>query len=96
MKKMIISTFAFMLSASPLTACNDDKIDGDPARDWAGTTTAFVSADEQQFTTFYTRSAANAAEGKASGLSSRALSNGIQFVVKNLEAKPTDEPDPGE
>ena len=49
-----------------------------------------------KFTTFYTRSAANAAEGKASGLSSRALSNGFQFVVKNLEAKPTEEPDPGE
>ena len=45
-----------MLSAFALTACSDKKVDGDPARDWAGTTTTFVSEDEQQFTTFYTPS----------------------------------------
>ena len=45
-----------MLSALVLTACSDKKVDGDPARDWTGTTTTFVSEDEQQFTTFYTPS----------------------------------------
>ena len=45
-----------MLSAFALTACSDKKVDGDPARDWTGTTTTFVSEDEQQFTTFYTPS----------------------------------------
>ena len=28
-----------MLSASMLTACSDDEFSGDPAKDWAGTTT---------------------------------------------------------
>jgi len=56
MNTKIFSTFAFMLSAFVLTACSDNKVDGDPARDWAGTTTAFTSEDEQQFTTFYTPS----------------------------------------
>ena len=40
--------------AATLTACSDDKVVGDPARDWTGTTTAFTSDDEQQFSTFYT------------------------------------------
>ena len=36
------------------TACSDDKIDGDPARDWAGTTERFVPTDETGFSTYYT------------------------------------------
>jgi len=36
------------------TSCSDDEITGDPARDWAGTTNSFVSADEQGFSTYYT------------------------------------------
>lgn len=35
------------------TSCSDDKITGDPSRDWAGTTGQFISADEQGFSTYY-------------------------------------------
>ena len=43
-----------MLSAFALTACSDDDVTGDPARDWSGTTTAFTPTDEQGFGTYYT------------------------------------------
>ncbi|MBO5538655.1 MAG: DUF4975 domain-containing protein [Prevotella sp.] len=39
-----------------LTACSDNDDSGDPAKDWAGTTTAYASSDEQGFQTFYTPS----------------------------------------
>ena len=35
------------------TGCSDDTYGPDPARDWAGTTETFVSADEQGFLTYY-------------------------------------------
>ena len=53
MKTMIYSSIALMLSASALTACSDDDVTGDPARDWAGTTTAFTPTDDQGFGTYY-------------------------------------------
>jgi len=53
MKTMIYSVFALMLSASMLTACSDDDFSGDPAKDWAGTTTFFASTDAQGFGTYY-------------------------------------------
>ena len=53
MKTMIYSAIALMLSASALTACSDDDVTGDPARDWAGTTTAFTPTDDQGFGTYY-------------------------------------------
>ena len=56
MKTMIYSIFTLMLSASMLTACSDDKFSGDPAKDWAGTTTFFASTDAQGFDTYYTPS----------------------------------------
>jgi beta-fructofuranosidase len=43
-----------MLSAFALTACSDDEVTGDAARDWSGTTTAFIPTDEQGFGTYYT------------------------------------------
>ena len=42
-----------MLSAPVLTACSDDDISGDPAKDWNGTTTSFASTDDQGFNTYY-------------------------------------------
>ncbi|MBQ8463884.1 MAG: DUF4975 domain-containing protein [Prevotella sp.] len=36
------------------TACSDDDTTGDPARDWAGTTTRFTPTDETGFSTYYT------------------------------------------
>ena len=36
-----------------LTSCSDDDFDGDPAKDWAGTTTSFASTDAQGFGTYY-------------------------------------------
>jgi beta-fructofuranosidase len=36
------------------TSCSNDEVTGDPARDWAGTTTFFASTDDQGFQTFYT------------------------------------------
>ena len=53
---MINSVFAFMLSASALTACSDDKFSGDPSKDWNGTSTFFASTDDQGFGTYYTPS----------------------------------------
>ncbi len=43
-----------LLLAFCLLSCSDDKIDGDPARDWAGTTERFVPTDETGFSTYYT------------------------------------------
>ena len=53
MKTMIYSVFVLMLSAPVLTACSDDDISGDPAKDWNGTTTSFASTDDQGFNTYY-------------------------------------------
>jgi len=53
MKTMIYSVFVLMLSAPVLTACSDDEFSGDPAKDWAGTTTFFASTDAQGFGTYY-------------------------------------------
>ena len=36
------------------TSCSSDEVTGDPARDWAGTSTFFTSTDDQGFQTFYT------------------------------------------
>ena len=53
MKTMIYSVFVLMLSAPVLTACSDDDISGDPAKDWNGTTTSFASTDDKGFNTYY-------------------------------------------
>ena len=53
MKTMIYSVFALMLSVPMLTACSDDDISGDPAKDWNVTTTSFASTDAQGFNTYY-------------------------------------------
>ena len=53
MKKMIYSVFAIMLSATVLTACSEDDYSADPAKDWAGTTNFFLSADDEGFNTYY-------------------------------------------
>ncbi len=37
-----------------LSACSNDEIVGDPARDWAGTAYEFVPTDDQGFQTYYT------------------------------------------
>lgn len=52
MKTMINSAFAIMLSATALTACSGDNY-GDPAKDWAGTTTVFTPTDDAGFNTYY-------------------------------------------
>ena len=53
MKTMIYSVFVLMLSAPVPTACSDDDISGDPAKDWNGTTTSFASTDDKGFNTYY-------------------------------------------
>ena len=53
MKTMIYSVFALMLSAVALTACSEDDYSADPAKDWAGTTNFFLSADDEGFNTYY-------------------------------------------
>ena len=53
MKTMIYSVFAFVLSATALTACSEDDYSADPAKDWAGTTNFFLSADDEGFNTYY-------------------------------------------
>ena len=43
------------ISAVPLfVSCSDDTITGDPAKDWAGTTTRFIPTDETGLSTYYT------------------------------------------
>ena len=53
MKKMIYSTFAFMMLALALTACSEDEFGPDAPKDWEGTTAFFDSNDEAGFQTFY-------------------------------------------
>ena len=50
---MIYSVFAFMLSASALTACSEDSYSPDPSKDWAGTTSLFIPTDDAGFNTYY-------------------------------------------
>ena len=45
-----------------------------------------------KFTPFFTRDKKNAAEGKTSGLSSRALDEGFTYVIKNPVEKTEPEP----
>jgi len=54
MKTMIYASFALLLSAATLTACSDDDVTGDPARNWEGTTELFIPTDEAGFSTYYT------------------------------------------
>ena len=56
METLKYTMFAFMLSAFALTACSDDDVEGDPAKDWKGTTTSFASTDSKGFSTYYTPS----------------------------------------
>ena len=42
-----------MLSAFALTACSDDKVVGDPAKDWDGSSERYISVDEEGFSTYY-------------------------------------------
>ena len=51
-----ILCFCTAVALPALTACSDNDDSGDPAKDWAGTTTAYASSDEQGFQTFYTPS----------------------------------------
>ena len=51
-----ILCFCTVVALPALTACSDNDDSGDPAKDWAGTTTAYASSDEQGFQTFYTPS----------------------------------------
>jgi beta-fructofuranosidase len=53
MKKIIYSTFAFMMLALALTACSEDEFGPDVPKDWEGTTAFFDSNDEAGFQTFY-------------------------------------------
>ena len=58
MKTKILNTLSLSLLccsiiATTLTSCKDKDIEGDPARDWAGTTEAFVPTDEKGFGTYY-------------------------------------------
>ena len=50
---MIFPAFALLLSATMFTACSDDDIVGDPARDWEGTSTFFAPTDDPGFNTYY-------------------------------------------
>ena len=50
---MIYSATLLMLSAFALTACSDDKVVGDPAKDWDGSSERYISVDEEGFSTYY-------------------------------------------
>ena len=56
MKTMIISATLLMLSALALTACSDDAVVGDPAKDWDISTERYQSVDEKEFSTYYSHS----------------------------------------
>lgn len=49
----MIYSFALALSALSLTACSDEKFEGDPVRDLSTTTEVFNSVDESHFSTYY-------------------------------------------
>ena len=52
-KILVICLVCCSITAT-LTACSDDDIVGDPAKDWSGTTEVFTPTDETGFGTFYT------------------------------------------
>ena len=57
MNKMIMNLLSAGLVCCGLaaaTACSDDSIAPDPAKDWAGTTYFFAPTDAQTFSTYYT------------------------------------------
>lgn len=53
MKTMIYSATLLMLSAFALTACSDDKVVGDPAKDWNSSSEYYDPVDEKGFATYY-------------------------------------------
>ena len=53
MKTMIFSATLLMLSAFALTACSDDTVVGDPAKDWDSNSEYYSSVDEKGFSTYY-------------------------------------------
>lgn len=50
---MIFSATLLMLSAFALTACSDDTVVGDPAKDWDSNSEYYSSVDEKGFSTYY-------------------------------------------
>ena len=52
--KSLCSLCALCLLCDLCAACSDDTITGDPAKDWAGTTTRFIPTDETGLSTYYT------------------------------------------
>jgi len=55
MKTLSYSVLACMISVLALVSCRrDNEFQGDPAKDWSGTTTFFASTDETGFSTYYT------------------------------------------
>ena len=53
MKTMIYSMICAISVICGFTSCSsDDKISGDPAKDWAGTTYFFAPTDAQAFDTY--------------------------------------------
>ena len=53
MKTMLYSTICVICVICGFTSCSDDDNFGDPAKDWAGTTTLFTPTDAQGFNTYY-------------------------------------------
>ena len=53
MKTMLYNIICGICVICGFTSCSDDEFSGDPAKDWAGTTTFFASTDAQGFGTYY-------------------------------------------
>ena len=51
---MLLTGLVCCALSAATTSCSNDEVTGDPARDWAGTSTFFTSTDDQGFQTFYT------------------------------------------
>lgn len=49
----ILYTGILTCTVCVMAACSDDKYDGDPSKDWDGTTTYLESSDDNGFQTYY-------------------------------------------
>ena len=54
MKTMLNILFAGLVGCTMVTttSCSEESFDGDPAKNWAGTTESFVPTDEAGFLTY--------------------------------------------
>ena len=52
-KKYMTVIASALLCAGMTSACSEDSVEGDPSKDWAGTTQRFITEEEAGYSTYY-------------------------------------------